>query len=375
MEQKKKPVAYSEYLGLNDLLNLQKPESGKTADGLNDPTKAAHDETLFIIIHQVYELWFKQILHELDSVRHFFQKPELRDEDLGNCVSRLERITRIQKIMIDQVDVLESMTPLDFLDFRDVLFPASGFQSAQFRLVENKLGLRPQDRLAFEHQSYMARLSPSDFKIVDQSEKEDSLFTLVERWLERTPFLQMDNFSFWSEYKKTVESMLGRDEAAIQNNPMLNAEAKTKQLEQLQKTKLSFESILHEEKLKELISKKEWRLSQKATLASLFISLYREQPLLQLPHKLLSLICDIDENFTLWRYRHALMALRMIGTKIGTGGSSGAEYLQKSTQLHRVFHDFTKLATFLVPRKTLPELPREIRQRLAFSYAVESGKV
>src|SRR6185295_10124715 len=110
MEQKYSSVHYSDYLQLERLLTSQNLRSVE----LDNP---AHDEMLFIIIHQVYELWFKQILHELDSVINFLEKDKFDDKLVGTAVARLHRITEIQKIMIDQLVVLETMTSLDFLDF------------------------------------------------------------------------------------------------------------------------------------------------------------------------------------------------------------------------------------------------------------------
>ena len=103
---------------------------------------AVHDEMLFIVVHQAYELWFKQILWELDDLLRIFGKDQVDETDMGTAHARLRRIVEIETVLIQQIDVLETMTPLDFLDFRDLLFPASGFQSVQFRMVENKLGMR-----------------------------------------------------------------------------------------------------------------------------------------------------------------------------------------------------------------------------------------
>src|SRR5215831_14355700 len=113
------PVYYGDYLRLDRLLSSQEPESAKI--GIN-----AHDEMLFIIVHQAYELWFKQTLHELDRVQADFGGEVVEDEYLGRIVRGLERINEILKLLIQQLEVLETMTPLDFLDFRDFLFPASG---------------------------------------------------------------------------------------------------------------------------------------------------------------------------------------------------------------------------------------------------------
>ena len=129
MERKDRaPVYYSDYLQLDKILNAQQPESGK--EGIR-----ADDEMLFIIIHQAYELWFKQIIHELNIVRQIFRQDNIPNNspDVYNSVHRLKRICGILELAVMQMGVLETMTPLDFLDFRDLLRPASGFQSIQFK--------------------------------------------------------------------------------------------------------------------------------------------------------------------------------------------------------------------------------------------------
>lgn len=141
------PAYYADYLRLEQLLSAQQPRSAEFG-------KPAHDEMLFIIVHQAFELWFKQILHELESVCEMFESDFVDEKNLGVAVARLLRITEIQKVMIDQFRILETMTPLDFLEFRDFLSPASGFQSVQFRLIENRLGLLQEQRVDFGQVTY-----------------------------------------------------------------------------------------------------------------------------------------------------------------------------------------------------------------------------
>src|SRR5512133_3905264 len=126
---------YSNYLQLDKILGSQQPESFKTEH-------PAHDEMLFIIIHQSYELWFRQILFELDYVLKVFSKEKINDnsEDLNLVAHRLGRVIRILELLNQQVSILDTMTPLDFLEFRNLLIPSSGFQSTQFRLIEAVLG-------------------------------------------------------------------------------------------------------------------------------------------------------------------------------------------------------------------------------------------
>ncbi len=355
------PMYYADYLGLDSILNAQHMKSVE----LGTP---AHDEMLFIIIHQTYELWFKQILHELDSVLDMFERDTVDEKSIGIAVARLRRVTEIQKILIDQLRVLETMTPLDFLDFRDVLVPASGFQSFQFRLVENKLGLRPEQRLLYNKFSYHTRLTDEHRRIMEESERGPNLFKAIERWLERTPFLEVEDFRFDNAYRDAVKRMLDRDEKLIADNPTLNEDEKHMQLEGLTLTREHFEALFDPEKYEELERKGLRRLSFRATQAAILIALYRDQPILQLPYRLIEALIDMDELFTTWRYRHALMVLRMIGSKIGTGGSSGHHYLKETADTHKVFSDLTNLSTFLIPRKEIPPLPSHVERSLGFFY-------
>jgi len=110
------------------------------------------------------------------------------------------------------------------------------------------------------------------------------------------------------------------------------------------------------------------RLSFKATLAALFISLYRDEPILRNPFQFLVQLEDVDELLATWRYRHALMVHRMIGAKVGTGGSSGHKYLMSTVEKHRIFPDLFNIATYLIPRSALPDLPKDLKKQLGFYY-------
>ena len=361
MEKPYPPAYYATYLELDTLLNCQHPKSVEYG-------KPAHDEMLFIIVHQAYELWFKQITHELDSVVALFRADAIDEKNIGIAVSRLQRIIEIQKLLIDQIRVLETMTPLDFLDFRDFLFPASGFQSVQFRIVENKLGLRPEQRLLYNKFAYHTRVSPEHQRVLQDSEKEISLYDLVQAWLERTPFLSLGDFHFWNAYRDAIENMLANDRDVVSANSTLTEKEKEVQLGELDQTANNFYAVLDEAKHNEMVHAGKRRLSHKATKAALFIFLYRDQPVLSMPYRLLEALIDIDELFTTWRYRHALMVHRMIGTKIGTGGSSGYHYLKSTAENHKVFGDLIDLSTYLIPRAQLPVLSPEISRQLGFHF-------
>ena len=355
------PVEYAEYLRLDRLLSSQSPKSTERGS-------PAHDEMLFIVVHQAYELWFKQVLHELDSVLALFRQDSVDERNIGVAVSRLQRIIEIQKILVEQLRVLETMTPLDFLDFRDLLVPASGFQSLQFRLIENKLGLRPEQRTPGAASS---RLTPDQCQALAASEAGPSLFALVEKWLERTPFLELPGYDFWRSYQAAVDAMLARDRRTIETNPTLSPTEREEQLAELARTEASFSALLEEKVHDRLVAEGKRRLSHRATLAALFIHLYRDQPILHLPFRFLTALVDVDELLATWRYRHALMVHRMIGTKIGTGGSSGHHYLLSTVERNKVFVDLYNLSTFLISRSALPALPPELERRLGFYYPRE----
>ena len=323
-------VHYHDYLQLDKILNAQQPESAKQ-------NISAHDEMLFIVIHQAYELWFKQLHHEADSVVEIMRKPSLNDNspELQTVVHRLNRMTVILRVLIHQIDILETMTPMDFLDFRDMLRPASGFQSWQFKLLEAKLGLKFEYRHGKEY--YTSQLRQEHIDLIKQAESNQSFLQLVNDWLERMPW---DDASFWEEYKNAYSNSLAEAE---KNN--MNA----------------FHEVLFHHK------ETHYTLSAKANRAALFIMLYRGYPLLQLPFQLLNNLLEIDEQLSTWRHRHMNMVHRMIGTRIGTGGSSGKDYLKAAADKHYIFKEIAQLTSFLIERRKLPQLPREVEIKLGFA--------
>jgi tryptophan 2,3-dioxygenase len=357
----RKPVYYGEYLGLESLLSSQKPLSRLSG-------RPAHDEMLFIVTHQAYELWFKQILHELDAVLADFSGRSVPEPAVSDAVAKLTRVVEIQRLLVSQLAVLETMTPLDFLDFRDALTPASGFQSVQFRLIELKLGLADDRRVRYEDSPYFKRLSAADQKRVLAAAAAPSLFALVERWLERTPFVAFGGFDFWRVYRRAVDSMLAGDRATIEGNPALSPEGRARELEELARTRESFMALLDPARYERLRAEGGWRLSHRALLSALLIELYRDRPILHMPFRLLEKLVEVDEQFAVWRHRHAVMVHRMIGTKIGTGGSSGHQYLMKAAGAHRVFGDLFNLSTFLIPRSARPRLPGKVEAALGFAH-------
>lgn len=361
MSSKYTSIHYHNYLELEKILSAQKLRSAM--DG-----EPAHDEMLFIIIHQVYELWFKEIIHDLDSVMDMFRKEDVDEKSIRIAVARLERIIEIQKILIQQIRVLETMTSLDFLDFRNYLFPASGFQSHQFRKVELMLGLKEDKRITYNKESYTEAFEKQKKSELQELERSDSMLDLLEAWLERTPFLEFKNFNFLEEYRAAVKNMLEEESRAISSSDMLTEEEKKMRLQMLGDTDSYFATVLDEQKHNQLIDKGELSVSYKATMAALLINLYRDEPILQMPYLLISRLLEVEDLLTGWRFRHAQMVMRMLGRKTGTGGSSGHKYLKETADKHKIFIDFHNISTLLIPRSKLPELPPELKKELGFYF-------
>ena len=253
----KKALTYGNYLKLENLLSLQQPLS----DG------PEHDEMLFIVIHQVYELWFKQLLHELD-----FVDSTLTEGDRPRTLHTMKRVLTILKVLVAQLDILETMTPLEFLSFRSRLEAASGFQSYQFRELEFLLGVK--DELAIRR----------------FQEGSTGRRALERRYEERTLWDAFLHFLDGAGYKLSPQ-VLGRDVTG---------------------------PVEPSEEVQEVL-----------------LEVYRENPDI-------SAVCerlvDLDEGVQEWRYRHVKMVERTIGSKVGTGGSAGSEFLR--TTLNRpVFPD------------------------------------
>jgi tryptophan 2,3-dioxygenase len=341
---------YSDYIELDKILNSQHPKSFASLEEGND-------EMLFIIIHQVYELWFKQIIFELDLVRHIFIRGRINDnsDDMSRAVHKLKRIGKILDLINQQVNVLETMTALDFLEFRNLLLPASGFQSKQFRLIEAKLGLKLEQRYKGEYYKATRRgsLSEADLQDVSQSERESTLKELIIQWLERMPFFDE---SYWKEYKQVSElNSQQRHKFWVDYR-----DAYEKSLSQNESSRLAeFDKVFFEEGRGDV--------SPAAIRAALFITIYRNLPIFHLPFELLNTLSEIDELLSNWRYRHFMMVRRMIGLRVGTGGTSGAGYLEGTLSQHYAFREITELATFLIERSKRPVLPNELKEKVSFN--------
>jgi len=354
----KTPAYYGSYLAVEKLLGLQTPLS------LVEGKIHAHDEMLFIIVHQTYELWFKQILHELQACCAVLQQPSADDNgpDMNVVVHRLKRIVEIWKLLNHQVDVLETMTPLDFLDFRSSLEGASGFQSTQFRQIEATLGLRMENRFRPDYYKHteIGGFNPDDYRTIVEAEKTTTLLQLVEQWLVRMPFFEE---SFWADWEGKTSSEPSGERNAAQSGFWSRYR------------KLYDASLSDRDEKEELLGRFDETFfktgagdfSPASLRAALFIMLYRDEPLFRLPFALLNTLIEIDEQLGNFRYRHLQMVRRMIGTRIGTGGSSGEQYLQGAVNKNYIYRELAGVITYLIERRNLPQLPKRLHEALRFS--------
>ncbi|XP_057314135.1 tryptophan 2,3-dioxygenase-like isoform X1 [Hydractinia symbiolongicarpus] len=363
-------LSYSAYLQLDSLLPSVKP--------LTD----VHDEHLFIVVHQVYELWFKQIIHELDSVKELFLQTKRSDEFLVKNTmykcsqaidersmltvnSRLTRVVKILAILVEQIKILETMTPMDFADFRDALKPSSGFQSWQFRVIENKIGVKKENRINYNSTKYSDAFKDDEIRAkVLLAEDEPSIFNVVEAWLERTPGLKDDHFDFWQEFTDNCHNWFKDQKLKAETES--NLRKREILMTEYQKNKENFEQVLIKENYEALRQKGDRNLSWQALQGALMIYYYRDEVLFHEPFQMLTLLMDIDSLITKWRSNHVLLVQRQLGTKTGTGGSSGYRYLRATvSDRYKAFLDLFNLSNYLIPRDYIPKLHINTRKRLA----------
>ncbi|MCW9707749.1 tryptophan 2,3-dioxygenase [Fodinibius salsisoli] len=254
-------LTYNSYLKIEELLDLQQLQS--------EPKE--HDEMLFIIIHQTYELWFKQILHETTKLRN-----NLTGTQTWGAVKTMKRILTILKTMVAQIDILETMTPLEFESFRGFLDESSGFQSVQFREVEILCGHR-SPRMLKTHED-----TPQYVQRLKERMEEPTI------WECFCTYLQKSGYDIHTPERKNDRGLL-YDPSSHNQNVLLH--------------------IMNNDPEKTMLCE---------------------------------LLVDFDEGLQEWRYRHVKMVERTIGNKMGTGGSSGVEYLRRT--LHRrIFPDLWEI--------------------------------
>tara|TARA_B100001123_G_scaffold419105_1_gene523863 strand:+ start:345 stop:1403 length:1059 start_codon:yes stop_codon:yes gene_type:complete len=329
---------YSEYLNLNELLALQGEDRGVSADEMH-----------FIIVHQTFELWFKQVIKELSEVRDILGQVPVPEDDIPRAVEHLGRTTEIFRLMANQWTVLETLTPQGFLAFRDGLGSASGFESYQMREFEILLGLEDKDRFGsmdpLDSFRRMAERGEEHRKVLAKLEDAASKPSLAESlmlWVERTPIMgsvyesENDYETLLQYVEAHLEAHKGVCESASGSSEMMAA-----------RMKASHESAISFLKPNGTPSRKRAGL--------LFIESYRELPLLAWPRKLIDAVVELEESMVKWRHSHARMVERIMGRRIGTGGTSGVDYLDATAE-YRIFKDLWAVRTILVKPQLRPEL-------------------
>jgi tryptophan 2,3-dioxygenase len=350
---------YWDYLGLDRLLSLQGGLEG-------DEKQLMPDELHFIIVHQAFELWFKLTLRELRLARDHLAAPRVPEERIPYVVHHLGRVSEILKLAVEHFRVMETLTPQDFLAFRDKLIPASGFQSFQMRELEIVLGLEDEQRLDYagsdplSHIEKLAAGSPAGelaWRHIQSARSEQNLRAALHTWLYRTPvqgsspgdpgdaevvtgFLESYFASMQAQNRNKAARLaqtLGSDKARIEAQ-LAEGEARAK-------------SFLFAEDVPEADRERVRRVRA----GVLFIESYRELPLLAWPRLLLDTVVEVDEELVIWRSRHARMVERIIGRRVGTGGSSGVDYLDQTAR-YRIFDELWAVRTILLPKDALPGL-------------------
>jgi len=351
----KENITYWNYLELEQLLALQ--------NGIDDEN-VSEDELHFIIVHQVFELWFKLMIRELRLVRDAMAKQFVKEETIPFVVHHLKRVNTILQLSAKHFDLMETLTPQDFLEFRAKLGTASGFQSFQLREIEFILGLDQEQRNAQGHgdpAAYIMNTAESTgfgAEIRDRINKarnEKSLRDSIHNWLYRTPIhgsRQTD-----ADDKEVVAGFVDDYIAKmhqvneLQIDKLVADGGNEEQLrQQFAKTEEQAASFLHAKDIKDNRER-----VARIRAAILFIESYRKLPLLAWPRLLIDTIVEMEEHMTDFRFQHARMVERIIGRRVGTGGSAGVNYLDETTQ-YRIFPELWAVRTLLLPRDYLPEL-------------------
>jgi tryptophan 2,3-dioxygenase len=354
-------TTYWDYLRLPELLDLQGGLEGNDA-------QLSEDELHFIVVHQVFELWFKLMLRELRLARDKMAAPWVEEETIPYVVHHLRRVNEIFRLAVEQFRVMETLTPQDFLAFRSKLGTASGFQSFQMREIEAIMGLAPDQRAAQGHtdplQSLQAAVKQAQagaplLARVLQARQDTSLRQALHAWLFRTPIqgsrpTDPDDASVVENFLQAYLAALDQHQSA-QMAPLL-ADPRQASAVRAQFAAMldSAQAFLH---ATDVPDEQERPQVQRIRAGILFIESYRDLPLLAWPRLLIDTVVEMEELFVLWRTRHARMVERVIGRRVGTGGSSGVDYLDETAR-YRIFPELWAVRTLLLPRATLPPLQK-----------------
>jgi len=353
------PTPYWDYLKLDRLLTLQ---SGLDEDEEN----ISADELHFIVVHQTFELWFKVVLREMRLACDLLDQEFVPEEKIPHVVHHLGRVNEIFKLGIQQWRVMETLPPQDFLAFRDKLVPASGFQSFQMREMEITMGLGPDEWHPYHdvdplvHIRRLAENSPSGefaWSHLEAARDRPTLLSVMRRWLYRTPIRGSGPDDAGDEEVVTafvadyLDAVKDHHQETAANMARVEGRTPEEIMPRFTESYAAAKVFLTAEDAPE--SERAWTMRVRAGLV--FIESYRDLPLLAWPRALVDRLVEVEQNMIIWRNRHARMVEKTIGRRVGTGGSSGVDYLD-GTASYRVFKELWTVRTLLLPRDRLPAL-------------------
>jgi tryptophan 2,3-dioxygenase len=361
----RKPTPYWDYIRVEALLSLQAGVAASEAE-------LGNDEVMFIVVHQIDELWFKLVLREMVAVRDLFAQAHVPEQSLASAVRGIRRMDTILQQLAGHFALMETMTTRDYLAFRDKLTGASGFQSAQMREIEILMGLPEAERIPLGHEgSYLTALrehdggeSPALRRVRARLADRPTLRDTILEWLYRTPIQgsapsQPDDAS---HVRSFIEGYLAAHERAVMRGlehalahgpgPALGETDMHRLEERARREIASARAYLLAEDGPEETRARHSRIRA----ALVFIESYRELPLLAWPREVLDSLTTFEQSFVIFRQRHARMVERMIGRRTGTGGSAGVDYLDSTAISYRVFRELWAVRTLLVRAGDLPPL-------------------
>lgn len=359
---RRQPANYWDYIRVEELLSLQRGVDAREED-LTD------DEVRFLVIHQIDELWFKLVLRELVTARNMFAQPRVPEDALSFAVAGLKRITICFELAAQHFRLMETMRTQDYLAFRDKLNPASGFQSAQMREIEILMGLPDADRIPFGNEAtYLDALnshdgspSPARRRVERRLRDLPTLKTAVDGWLHRTPIQgsspddpgDAEVVADWvRQYLRGHELLCQR---AIDHSVAVQAlaPADTERLRARYRAQL--------EGARRHLMAEDVPADRRAAVARLraailFIDSNRTLPLLSWPGQIIDGLIECEQAMLAFRQRHARMVERVIGRRVGTGGSDGVAYLDQTALRYRIFTEIWAARTLLLPKDLCPPL-------------------
>ena len=357
-----KKASYWDYIRVEELLGLQRGVDASEQD-------LSNDEVRFIVIHQIDELWFKLVLRELATARDLFAKTHVPEDALAGAVQSLKRVTICFELAAQHFRLMETMRTQEYLTFRDKLNPASGFQSAQTREIEILMGLDDADRIPFGKEgSYLEALksddgtpSPAHDRVTRRIADTPTLKDAVRDWLHRTPIHGVlpgedgdeQAVAAWTDAYYQGHQQL--HERAMQHAVKVQALAPEDEARLRGRYEGQLRSARRHLDAEDVPAERR-SFIRRLRAAILFVDSNRELPLLSWPGAIIDGLIECEQAMLAFRQRHARMVERVIGRRVGTGGSDGVAYLDQTALDYRVFTEIWAGRTLLLPPELSPEV-------------------